>query len=57
MENNYLLKWLEENYPDKTPTTRLPEWELGVKAGQRMLIEQLKIKLKIEETNTHDVIK
>lgn len=57
MENNYILKWLEEKYPNRTPTTKMTEWELGIRAGERLLIEQLKIKLKIEETDTHDVIK
>ncbi len=51
MENNYLLKWLEEAYPDKTPTTKLGDWELGILAGERMLIEQIKIKLNIHKEN------
>lgn len=48
MEILTLLKWLEELHPNRTPTTQLTEWEQGVETGYRLLIEQIKIKLKIE---------
>jgi len=51
------IKWLEERYPNSTPTTKLSEWELGVKAGERMVIEEIKIKLQAEENIVHENIK
>jgi len=50
MENNIILKWLEEMYPNTLPLDRVSEYDLGVLIGQRTLIENLKIKLKIEKT-------
>ena len=47
MEMEQMMRWLEEMYPNKTPTTNLDSFELGLLAGQRILIEQLKIKLKL----------
>jgi len=49
MSNEYILNFLEGFCPDKIPTTKLTEFEYGVLAGQRLIIEQLKIKLKVEE--------
>jgi glutathione S-transferase len=49
MESNYILEWLEEMYPDRLPLKQVNDFELGVLIGQRQLIEQLKIKLKINE--------
>lgn len=43
---------MEEVCPDKAPLYRLTEWELGVLAGQRILIEDLKIKLKIADSDS-----
>lgn len=57
MESRSILNWLEETYPNKTPTTRLTEFEYGELSGQRILIEQLKIKLKITEEDIHEVTK
>ena len=51
-----LIKWLEEKYPNKVPTYKMSEWELGVLAGERMLIEDIKIKLNVEEIIVDDVI-
>ena len=50
-----LVDWLEMIHPNKTPTTQMSEWELGVQAGQRMLIEQIKIKLNTEGVNDDEV--
>jgi hypothetical protein len=49
MESNLILQFLEEMYPDKLPFDRVDEYTLGVLIGQRQLIEQLKIKLKISK--------
>jgi glutathione S-transferase len=49
MESNYILEWLEEMYPDRLPLKQVNDFELGVLIGQRQLIEQLKIKLKINK--------
>lgn len=38
-----LIQDLEEWYPNVTPTEKLAEFEYGVLAGQRRLIENLKI--------------
>ena len=54
MENSNILTFLEDYCPDRAPTIKMSEWELGVLAGQRQLIEQLKIKLKVEEIETND---
>ena len=48
-EHNLVLQWLEEMYPNKLPLDRVDTYELGVLIGQRSLIEQLKIKLKVEK--------
>ncbi len=47
--DSLFIKWLEERCPNKVPTTILSEWELGVLAGERMLVEDIKVKLRIEE--------
>ena len=46
-ENSQIVEWLEEMYPNKLPYSYVNEFELGILVGQRQLIEQLKIKLKI----------
>ena len=48
MEILTLLKWLEELHPNRTSIVPLSEWEQGIEAGYRLLIEQIRIKLKIE---------
>ena len=48
MQSN-LLQWLDDYCPNKVPTSQLTEWEYGVLAGQRLLIEHIKYKLKVEE--------
>ena len=55
MSNDYIVQWLEEVAPNRTPTTQLSEWEYGVLAGYRLLIEQLKIKLKINEEAEEEI--
>ena len=47
MESSTVVAWLEEMYPNKLPYKQVSEFELGVLVGQRQLIEQLKIKLKL----------
>ena len=49
METNLILAWLEEMFPDRLPFNRVDDYELGVLVGQRQLIEQLKVKLKVTE--------
>lgn len=49
------MKWLEEKHPQRTPITELSDWELGVEAGYRLLIEQIKIKLKLEGVDEQHV--
>jgi len=51
-----IVAWLDEVCPDRAPLTQLSEWEYGVLAGQRLIVEQLKIKLKIEEEQ-YDITK
>ena len=48
METLKIVQWLDEAYPDKIPTSRIDFYELGILVGQRILIEQLKIKLKVD---------
>ena len=45
------MDWLEKLHPHQTQILLLSEWEQGVEAGYRLLIEQIKIKLKIEGVN------
>jgi hypothetical protein len=47
--SRYILDFLEELYPNILPITNVSDFELGVLVGQRQLIEQLKIKLKLGE--------
>ena len=51
-----ILQWLEDMYPDKLPYDKVTEHELGVLIGQRQLIEQLKIKLKITKPIEEEII-
>jgi len=55
MESSHILQWLEEMYPDKLPFNKVDEFTLGVLVGQRQLIEQLKIKLKIDKPIEEEV--
>ena len=48
-ENSIILQWLEDMYPNTLPLDRVDEYSLGVLVGQRQLIENLKIKLKISK--------
>ena len=48
--NKYILDFLETLYPDKLPRQYVSDYELGILLGQRQLIEQLKIKLKLQTT-------
>ena len=54
MTAEYILNWMNSAYPNKLPRDNVSPFELGVLIGQQQLIEQLKIKLKIEENK--DVI-
>jgi len=54
METN-LIEWLETRYPNTLPTELVTEYTLGVLIGQRELIEQLKVKLKIEKATEEEV--
>ncbi len=49
MMTNYIMDWLDEKFPDRLPNKQVTEFELGVLIGNRQVIEDLKIKLKIEE--------
>lgn len=49
METDAFIKWLDILVPDKAPLTKMSEWELGLLAGQRILIEQIKNKYKVIE--------
>ncbi len=52
-----LIDYLDTKYPNTTPTTRLTEFEYGIKAGERMLIEGLKFKYKMNEIDTVEEVK
>jgi len=52
-----LINWLEDCVPDRAPLSQLTEWEYGVLAGQRLLVEQIKIKFKVELDTTEEEIK
>ena len=47
--SRYILDFLEELYPDVLPVRKVDDYELGILVGQRQLIEQLKVKLKVTE--------
>lgn len=49
MNDIQVLQWLNTLYPDNLPTKELTPYQLGVLVGQREVIEQLKVKFKIEE--------
>ena len=55
MDNNYILQFLEEAYPNRLPLKQVSDYELGVLIGQQMLIEQLKIKLKVSEKQEQEI--
>lgn len=55
MENNYILQWLEEKFPDRLPTNNVGQFELGVLIGQRQLIEDLKVKLNLQEQKEEEI--
>ena len=44
-----LVAWLEIRYPNQLPIKKISEYELGILIGQQIVIEDLKIKLKVEE--------
>ncbi len=48
MESNSIVDWLDIMYPDSLPLYQVTDYELGVLVGQRLLIEQLKVKYKKE---------
>ena len=54
METVQLMKMLDEVYPDRIPLYELEPFDYGVLVGQRLLIEKLKERLKIEEIVTDD---
>ena len=47
MTNN-LVDWLDIRFPDKLPTIKISDYELGVLVGQRIVVEEIKIKFKKE---------
>lgn len=49
MMTNYIIDWLDEKFPNQLPIKQVTEFELGVLVGNRQVVEDLKIKLKIEE--------
>jgi len=53
--NNFILQWLEQKFPDRLPNAYVTDFELGVLVGNRQVVEDLKIKLKIEEEVEEDV--
>ena len=54
MNDEYMLKWLREAFPNRLPVKEPSMFELGILVGQQQVVEQLKIKLKLEENR--DVI-
>jgi len=47
-----LIEYLDSKYPERTPRMPLSEWELGFLAGQRDVVDSLKVEsnyMKIEE--------
>jgi len=44
-----VIHWLEIKFPNHLPIKKVSEYELGILVGQQQVIEDLKVKLKIEE--------
>lgn len=47
MDSNFIMKFLEEAFPNRLPLNRTSEFEMGILIGQQILINKLKEKLKI----------
>ena len=54
-DNMYILKFLDEAFPDKLPLDYVNDYELGVLVGQQQLINLLKQKLEIAEEKEEEI--
>ncbi len=50
-----IVQWLETKFPNQLPIRKISEYELGVLVGQQIVIEDLKIKLEVEEVEVDEV--
>ena len=48
-----LVDWLETRYPNQLPIRQTSDYELGVLIGQRIVVEEIKLKYK-KELDKHD---
>jgi len=54
-DNMYILKFLDEAFPDRLPLDYVNDFELGVLIGQQQLINLLKQKLEIAEEKEQEI--
>ena len=54
-DNMYILKFLDEAFPDRLPLDYVSDFELGVLVGQQQLISLLKQKLEIAEEKEQEI--
>jgi len=43
-----IVDWLETRYPNQLPIKQISDYELGVLIGQRIVVEEIKLKFKKE---------
>ena len=54
-DNVYILKFLNDSFPDKLPLDYINDYELGILIGQQQLINILKNKLKISDNKEEEI--
>ena len=54
-DNVYILKFLNDSFPDKLPLDYINDYELGILVGQQQLINILKNKLKISDNKEEEI--
>ena len=54
-DNMYILKFLNDSFPDRLPLDYVNDYELGVLVGQQQLINILKNKLQLVEEKEQEV--
>lgn len=55
IDNRYIMKFLEDSFPNRLPLDYINDYELGILVGQQQLINLLKQKLELAEEKEEEI--
>ena len=55
IDNGYIMKFLEDSFPNRLPLDYINDYELGILVGQQQLINLLRQKLELAENKEEEI--